>query len=1409
MKRIFSILLILCMFISTALPMTAYAADTENPIGFSDSENTPSSEDAPEDSANTPIDELPGEGTPTDVPEETPEDISSDIPQVETPGDVPEDTPDEICDTPQISPFSEFTGEDNEFFTRIRLTVTDRDGNPLSDAVYGLYASGGTLIEYLTTDYYGVAVSGDVPVDTDYYIEEITPPTGFTPNTGRRDIILTEICAPSRVDITAVCDPIMGNIMIIKTDEYGNPLSGVGFYVYSSATGEHVDTILTGEDGTATTTELPYGWYELYEYLALEGFDGGGSYMAMVEYDGETAEVYVTNYLSRAYVSVNKTGNDERKIQGAVFSIYTAEGEWMEDITTNSSGYGYSSALVLGDYYAVEIGVPAGYELDTTEHPFTLYSAWQTVYLDVMNNRSGEPGKVKIIKTDDKDNPLSGVVFGLYRAWDGKKLADLTMGSDGTIESDLLIPQDYYLVELTGKDGYTMVLGQIPFTIDGSGMIVEKTVENPKIRIFGKVKVVKQDDVGTPIPGVKFGVYCNSGNLLEELTTGADGTATSGALNERTGYYLMELSGAPGHVSDTTTRYPFSITTNNTVVPVTVTNPRITGSVKVIKTGDSDEPLAGVMFGIYNQNGKIAELTTGADGTVTSETLYYGNYELRELSTVEGYELIDTPIPFSILEQGAVIEIPVSNPLIIGGIRILKTDGGEQTPVVQLSSMTSNNPLSGAVFGVYTEQGQLIAELTTGEDGRAEMNGLVMGNYYLREHVAPEGFIPIEEDIPFSITKQGEVVEKTIVNSVGYGTLKVIKSGEDEELLSGVVFEVYRESDSQKVSEITTDENGIAEIELPLGRYYLVETQTAIGYRLPEGGFSFALTTHGATVELPIQNQKEPIPEPGSVVIVKKNNCGELLPGAVFGIFRVSDDEKLAHLTTNGSGVTNGFALEAGEYYLLELAAPQGYKLSTDKVFFEISVGESKEIIVINIPEDVTPPDEKPGKLLIIKKADGTGELLKNAVFGVYRAFDDEKIMELTTDGYGEAKAELPVGEYYLRELKAPTGYKLTADRIKVSIKSDATKEITVTNKPEVTVTPPPVEKPGRLLIIKEADGTGELLKNAVFGVYRSSDDEKIAELTTGRYGEAKTELPAGEYYLRELKAPVGFKLTTDRIKVVIKSDITKEVTVTNKLESTVTPPPTEKPGNLLIIKKADGTGELLKNAVFGVYRASDDEIIAELTTDRYGEAKTELPVGEYYLRELKAPASFILSTDRISVKIKSGETKEIIVTNKTETAVTPTPTPTPTPSPKPTPKGELLIIKKAEQTGKALSGAVFGVYSAGDNKKITELTSNADGKATLSLSPDEYYLKELKAPYGYVLETVKIYFTVTANATVKVEITNLRDENIPDGDIPLGGIEIPKTGEDFPTVNYIWGSCLLAAALLMSGLTLYKRRRA
>ena len=268
---------------------------------------------------------------------------------------------------------------------------------------------------------------------------------------------------------------------------------------------------------------------------------------------------------------------------------------------------------------------------------------------------------------------------------------------------------------------------------------------------------------------------------------------------------------------------------------------------------------------------------------------------------------------------------------------------------------------------------------------------------------------------------------------------------------------------------------------------------------------------------------------------------------------------------------------------------------------------------------------------------------------------------------------------------------------------------------------------------------------------------------------------------------------------------VTEDITVYARWTSAQQPPEAPETGRVRVIKEAEDTEERLSGAVFGIYRASDSERVARVTTGRNGVTTYVLEPGRFYLREHRAPEGFIRCFERIPFTVRAGRTVDVTVTNapiSTEET------------------GYLHLLKLAEGTGARLPGAVFGVFRASDNSRAAEITTDRDGRAILELAPGDYFLRELRAPAGFQLETARIPFTIRNGQTVVVEVTNMRLDSpatpmptVPgdtiqpvsgtDGD---GGIRIPQTGEAFPIMNYALAVMMFGIAAVL-GVVIVKRR--
>ncbi|MFS9026747.1 SpaA isopeptide-forming pilin-related protein [Streptococcus sp. OMI870] len=354
--------------------------------------------------------------------------------------------------------------------------------------------------------------------------------------------------------------------------------------------------------------------------------------------------------------------------------------------------------------------------------------------------------------------------------------------------------------------------------------------------------------------------------------------------------------------------------------------------------------------------------------------------------------------------------------------------------------------------------------------------------------------------------------------------------------------------------------------------------------------------------------------------------------------------------------------------------------------------------------------------------------------------------------------------------------------------KTSFTNKLVTTSIPP---TPPTVDKPELKLYniqLHKANADGNALAGAVFGLFEADGTTPVAN----PYGEGQatatsdasglvtfTGFEAKDYVVRELTAPEGYQLSTDVIKVsaselkAATNLVVDKGTVVNKPFTSIppTPPTVDKPELKLYsiqLHKVNNEGKPLVGAVFGLFEADGTTPVANpygegqatATSDANGLVTfTGLVAKDYVVKEITAPEGYQLSEEVITVSASQliASTDQVLdqgkVVNKPFTAIPPTP---PTVD-KPELKLYNIQLHKVNKEGKALAGAVFGLFEADGTTPVANpygegqatVSSDADGLVTfIGFEARDYVIKELTAPTGYQLLTNPI--TVTAEDYVQ-----------------------------------------------------------
>lgn len=607
-------------------------------------------------------------------------------------------------------------------------------------------------------------------------------------------------------------------------------------------------------------------------------------------------------------------------------------------------------------------------------------------------------GRVEINKLDSSCNcktpqgeaTLAGAKYGVYDT-SGKLLETLTTDSNAYAISGYLPSLGEFIIkEIEPSKGYTLDKNTYAINIDENNLLASVNVFERVIS--GEMKITKviatsETKVMTPEANIKFGIYNNKNELVKEVTTDKNGEFT--VKLPYGSYTLKQLTTTKGY--EYAKDYKLNIDIDGKVIKEVLSNAEITAKLKVIKIDkDTGEVIkrSGIKFKIkslktndyvcqkvtYPKAETLCEFKTDDEGVlITPYPLNSGDYVLEEVDQViDGYTWNKESVPFSIDENtkftedeeyGVLFETKFDNKEVKGKITIKKI--GETYIIKDNKIEYTTKNLSDITFGLYASEDiysanevlkykkdELIGTYKTNKDGNIVVENLYLGKYYVKEIETDDDHVLDEKKHEFELKYKDQYTE---VISIGLELNNKLKTGELEftktDLTTGKVIpntklEIYTEND-ELIYEGITDEEGKIKIEkLPMGKYYIIETEAATGYRLSEEKVLFEVKENGEIVKANMTNEKKK----GTLEFTKQDfSTSETLPNTLIEIYN-EDDELVFSGRTDENGKIVIEELEYGKYYILEKEAPEGYYLNEEKMYFEIL--EDGEIVKCTMTDE-------------------------------------------------------------------------------------------------------------------------------------------------------------------------------------------------------------------------------------------------------------------------------------------------------------------------------------------------------------------------------------------------------------------------------------------------------------------------
>ena len=1124
-----------------------------------------------------------------------------------------------------------------------------------STAVYGIY-SDKSCTQKVGEITIGADGTGKIQLlDSTYYAKELKAPTGYSID----PTVYTIKAGKNKVTE----DFKTGTIKINKTAEDGI-ISGREFKITYSYNGKSLsETAKTNANGIATFDDLrvydmstgkaiTYTVSEINVDTRYEVPKAQNVTLTSGDVD-LTVNVKFNNQLKTGSIKINKQSEDNQN-GDREFTI-TGNGK-SYTIKTGSDGVAILSDIPVYDsnnkkitYTISEKNVPVKYVVPSDQTATLTADATTTKkFKNILKKFT-----VEVTKQDSKtasaqgNGTLAGAVYGLYK--DGELVDTYTTDENGYFKTKEYVCGNYTVQEISPSEGYLLDKTVYSVGAEAENYFIEHNPLSMTVTedvIKGNIAMIKHSDDGstqieTPEVGAEFEVYLKSSGSYANakdsekdcLVCDENGFAQTKDMPYGV-YTVHQTVGWDG--TEFIADFDVNISENGQTYRYLINNAEFESYVKVVKV-DSETgktiPYEGAGFEIYDSNGQKISMTfayptpttidtfyTNSEGyLITPEVLPYGEYSLVEVQAPVGYVLDSTPVPFTVSADNAeeenaltVIKVHKENTAQKGRISVQKTgdifktvamassaytdENGEMTvnPTTYTPVFASGN-LSGAVFQVIASEdivtldgtiranaGDVVAEITTDENGYAESDLLYLGNYEIKEVSAPFGYVQNTESQFVELTYAGQeiavldTVNTSFVNDYQDVEISLSKVMENDELFgiygkdcyTSVSFGLFAAEDITAadgtvipadglISEVSLDENMTAVIaeKIPFGKYYVQEIATDEHYVLNGEKYLVTFEYMGQEVTTVSIDCGQFVNElkRGKIEGIKVNESEEPLENALFGLFAVDTAEftsESAYMTavSDKNGYFKFDEIPYGEYVVHEIEAPTGYILSDES--YPVTVCEDGETITVRtINKPIT---------VELSKIDVYGEELIGAEMQLENA-NGEIVDEWTSDGTNHVVTELPAGDYTLKEIAAPDGYVIATD-IKFTV--DVYGNVTVENV-EATATSENgnplvvmIDDTTKVQISKQDITTGEELPGAKLQVIDRDGNVVEEWVSSSEPHFIEGKLIAGkEYTLKETIAPEGYEIANE-IKFTVNADgSVTEVIMYDELTPKITTP--------------------------------------------------------------------------------------------------------------------------------------------------------------------------------------------------------------------------------------------------------------